>query len=122
MFWVMMYLLLFGGSGDPIELRIPEAKAFRKAVDDPVRLELVLDLREQAEVFARERAGAQERAIQELSALNIRHEAEPEAIEAVLTRLDEARRGAREGLLDTRFALRDQLTRKEWEKIYGKSK
>lgn len=122
MFWMMMYFLLFGGGGGSDGLHIPDAKVFSKAVKDPVRREVVLDLREQAERHEDQWNASRQQAFQDLAALNPRHDLTPEALEAVLTELNEARTAARQGRLDARFALRDQLTRKEWEKIYGKSK
>lgn len=119
MFWAMMYLLFFGGAGNPCGLHVPDAGTFKKAVKDPDRLEIVLELREQAEEVEDRREAAMQRALRELTAMNPHHTIEPESIQAVLTQIDEARRAARDGLLDTRFALRDQLTRDEWKKIYG---
>ena len=37
MFWIMMYMLLFGGSANPDGALVPSAEAFRDAIDDPVR-------------------------------------------------------------------------------------
>ena len=120
MFWVMMYMLLFGNAANPGGALVPDAKTLRKAIDDPAREVQVLQVRTEAERIDEERRRAIEHAFTELAALNRRHDATNEEFEAVFAELDASRRSAQAGLLDARFALREHMTPKEWTTVYGK--
>ena len=120
MFWVMMYMLLFGNAANPGAALVPDAKTLRKAIEDPVREAQVLEVRTEADRIDAERRRAIEHAYTELGALNRRHDATTGDFEAVFAELDASRRSAQAGLLDARFALREHMTPKEWAAVYGK--
>jgi len=120
MFWFAMYMLVFGSSSAPGGVNLPDAKKFQKAIKDQPRLEKVLDLRREAAEIDKGRKQAVESSTEKLSKLSLRHDATLDELNAVFSELDEARRIAREGLLDIRFQWKDTMTRKEWKKIYGK--
>ena len=120
MFWAMMYMLLFANAANPAGALVPEAKALRKAIGDPDRQAQALVVRAEADRFEAERQQALEDALAELAVLNPRHDAALEEFESVFSELEAARRSAQAGLLDARFALREQMTKKEWKTVYGK--
>jgi len=119
MFWVMMYMLLFGNAADPSAAMLPDAKGLKRAVTDPVRREQVLAVHKKAERIEKDRRRAEQDVLKALAALNRRHDAAPEEFEALFATLDASRRTAQAGRLDARFAMKEHMKRKEWDAVFN---
>ena len=120
MFWAMMYLLLFGGSLNPELSVIPGEEIFSKAIKAPQRLEQILEIRKEVKLVEQELSTATKNRYEELAQLAPEHDADIEQFRAIFAKLDQTRFESQKILLDSRFRLKEMMTRKEWEKVYGK--
>lgn len=115
----MMYLLLFGGSAAPELSLIPKEMALRKALNDPQRLEQVLKIRDEMKATEQVLLDAIESRYASLLLLSPQHDADADQFRLVLADLEQARLDAQAALLGKRFRLKEQMTAKEWKKVYG---
>jgi len=120
MFWAMMYLLLFGGSLNPELSVIPGEETFRRAITAPQRLEQVLEIRKEAKIAEQELSTATKNRYEELAQLTPQHNADIAQFRAIFAELDQTRLDSQKILLDSRFRLKEMMTRDEWKKVYGK--
>ncbi len=118
MFWAMMYLLFFGGSAAP-ELLIPDETRFHNAIKDQQRLMKVLAIREEAKTTEQILAKMLENRYTDLANLSSQYKADINQFRVIADELDSARLDAQSILLDKRFHLREQMSRKEWKRVYG---
>jgi hypothetical protein len=120
MFWVMMYLLLFGGSLNPELSVIPDEETFRKAIKAPQQLEQILEIRQEAKIAELELSTETENRYEELAQLTPQHGVDIEQFRAIFAELDQKRLDSQKALLDSRFRLKEKMTHEEWKKAYGK--
>jgi len=118
MFWVMMYMLFFSGSAAP-ELLIPDEEVLRKAIKDEQRLENVLAIREEVINTEQDLAELFKSKYGDLAKLSPQYEADSNQFRIVFEELDTARVEAQSLWLDKRFHLKEQMTLKEWQRVYG---
>ena len=116
----MMYLLLFGGSLNPELSVIPDEEIFRKAIETPQRLEQALEIHKAAKFVEQEFSAATENRYAELAEIAPQYEADIEQFRAIFAELDQTRLESQKALMDFRFRLKEQMTREEWKKVYGK--
>ncbi len=119
MVWVMMFLLLFGGSAVPEFSLIPKEMALRKALNDPQRLEQVLKIRDEMKATEQVLLDAIESRYASLVLLSPQHDADADQFRVIFVDLEQARLNAQAVMLDNRFRLKEQMTAKEWKKVYG---
>lgn len=119
MFWVMLYMLLFGSSATPeLAVVIPDKSDLYKIIKDPQKLAQVLAIQEKAKTTERLLTKRIENRYANLAELSLHYKRNEEQFRTVFDDLDSARLEAQSILLDERFRLREQLSRKEWEKVY----
>jgi hypothetical protein len=119
MFWMMMYLLLFGGGLSVDPSLFPPEDALRKAVADPQRQELVLAAQRDVE---RAREALRADAIREYDALRklSRDRASAEADwDAVFGRMDRDWSQAESATLDALYQMRAAMTPEEWQAVFA---
>jgi hypothetical protein len=119
MFWVMMYMLLFGGSAATELSFIPGEKEISRAVDDPQRQGQIAEILEEMKSVERVLFAAYENRYADLAELSLRHDADMEQFRDVIAGMEETRLDVQGAWLDSRFSLKKHLTRTEWEGIYG---
>ena len=118
MFWAMMYLLFFSGSAAPELTLLPDETTFRNAIADPQRLEQVLAIREEEKATEQLLTDMLNNRYAELTRLSPLYDADSESFAALFAELDSTRVEAQATLLDQRFRLKEQMTEKEWNKIF----
>ena len=118
MFWVMMYMLFFSGSSVQ-ELLIPSEAVLQKAIKDQQRLESILAIREEVKNTEKSLAELFNNRYDDLAKLSVQYEAGSNQFRNVFEELDNARVEAQSLWLDKRFELKEQITHKEWRRIYG---
>ena len=116
----MMYLLLFGGSLNPELSVIPDEEIFSKAIKAPQRLEQILEIRKEVKLVEQELSTATKNRYEELAQLTPQHGIDIEQFRAIFAELDQTRLDSQKILLDSRFRLKEEMTRDEWKKVYGK--
>jgi hypothetical protein len=94
-------------------------KRVEKAVFDPERRDRIMELtkkwREKADAFFKAHAGRKK----ELLDLIVRHDSNPDEFRKLAARFEEELRTIDRVVLDTRSALRDCMSRSEWEAVFG---
>jgi hypothetical protein len=116
MFWITMYLLFFGGSTAAEWSFAPGEKEIRQTVDDPRRQERAAAILEEIKSAERVLFDTYESRVAEYAELSLRHDADMETLRDITAGLEEARVEAQGAWLDSRFSLKNHLTREEWER------
>ena len=119
MFWIMIYLLLFGGSSTP-ELTVPDEMFFLEAVKDKERLAKVVEIREELVSLESELAYLIKTRDKELAELSEQYEMDSNQLRTHFDNLEFARIESQSKFLDQRFMLKNHMNRSEWEKVYGR--
>jgi hypothetical protein len=119
MFWMMMYLLLFGGGLSVDPSLFPPEDALREAVTDPQRLERVLAAQrdvERAREALRADATLGYDALRKLSSDRASAEAD---WNAVFERMDRDWSQAESVTLDSLYQMRAAMTPEEWQRVFA---
>jgi len=121
MFWILLFYILYQSSAcKPETCLFAEDKAFTKAIPDSVRLQQVLALRAEAVTLLEQQGKNARAAAESLRVITAQHDAGMEQFQEVLTNLDLERERIQGQLLDVRFRMKEHMTEKEWQKVYGK--
>lgn len=120
MFWIMMYMILFGNSVIPELKLVPDETAIVQTVEDKTRLQTILSIH--AEMTTQEDAllSFVREQYAELITLSREHSVDYDAFETILGSMDRERNSYQQALIDKRFRLKAQMTREEWEAVFKK--
>ena len=120
MFWALMYMLLFGGSADPEWSFVPKESQIRESITSPQRMERLVAVLGEMKSAEQMLLDAYAKREAELVELSRSHDAGGDKFRAILVDLEETRRDAQAAWLESRFVLKQQLTRDEWEAVHGR--
>jgi hypothetical protein len=116
----MMYILLFGGSADTQLSFVPGESEVRRVIEDPQRRQEIIAILDTMKSSERVLLDAYEGRYADLAELSLRHDAGMEQFRVIAADLEQTRQGVQKEWLDSRFSLKQRLTRSEWENIYGR--
>jgi predicted nucleic acid-binding Zn-ribbon protein len=114
--------LLFSSAGDlPGQGFIDTINAFvKQGITEPDRKKAVsadvADMEEALEDFSKRLKSAGKLMVK----LNKDYGSSREALESVLDELNRERAGTQQKILELRFSIRDQMSREEWQRAFGK--
>lgn len=118
MFWVMMYMLLFKGSEVPDLSFAPDRKVIIEAVTDEQRLPAILTICEEMASEEEAMALQMKAHYRELIDLSRDHAASDEKFKEAFERMDRLHTSSQSALIEYRFRLKAQMTRKEWKAVF----
>ena len=84
------------------------------------RLEQILEVRKEVKIAEQELSTETEHRYEELAQLVPDQDAEIEDFRKIFAELDQTRLESQKYLLDSRFRLKETMTRDEWEEVYSK--
>lgn len=120
MFWIMMYMILFGGAQVPELTLIPQEKAVTLAITDETRLQAILAIRDEMTIQEASLISFMQEQYAELMALTRDHGTDDDRSKVILERMDQGRNTIQQSLIDKRFRLKELMNREEWQAVYKK--
>ena len=118
MFWIMMYMILFGGSQVPELTLIPREKAITQTITDEARLQAIMTIRDEMVTQEEALISFMQEQYAELITLTRDHEADDNRFRVILERMDQGRNTIQQSLIDKRFRLKELMNREEWQAVY----
>jgi len=118
MFWIMMYMILFGGSLIPELTLVPNETAIIQTVEDKARLQAIMAIHNEMETQETALTAFMKEQYDEVITLSKNHDVDFDRFRAVLERMDQGRNTFQQSLIDNRFRLKELLGREEWEVLY----
>lgn len=117
---LMTLLFLGGGSSTAVFDFVTETQpAVKASVDDDERRRAAVETVKEMKALAKGQSKALQKAVKELKPYVGDLDADDAKLEAFWQSYFDRARTADEQMLDLRFKLRDQLTREEWQQVFG---
>ena len=120
MFWIFMYMTLFGNSLVPELTLVPQEKAIIQTIADEVRLQAIMAIRDEMATQEEALSAFMQEQYAELSTLSKDHDPDYDKFKSVLERIDQGRNTFQQSLIDKRFRLKELMGREEWQAVYKK--
>ena len=120
MFWIMMYMILFGGSLVPELTLVPDEKAIIQTVEDKARLQTIMSIHDEMATQEDALISFVKEQYAELIILSRDHSVDYDRFRAIFEHMDRERNTYQQSLIDKRFRLKDLMTREEWEAVFKK--
>lgn len=120
MFWIMMYMILFGGSFVPELTLVPYEKAIIQTVEDKARLQTIMSLHDEMATQEEALISFMKEQYAELITLSRNHSVDYDRFRDIFERMDSERDTYQQSLIDKRFRLKELMSREEWEAVFKK--
>ena len=120
MFWILMYMILFGGSLGPELTLVPEEKAIIQTVTDEARLQTIISIHDEMASTEDALISFMKEQYAGLITLSRDHAVNHDSFIAVFERMDRERNTFQQSLIDKRFRLKELMSREEWEAVFMK--
>jgi len=120
MFWIMMYMLLFGGSVLPELTLVPEEKAIVETVSDKGRVQAIMSIRDEMAAQEEVLVSFMKEQYAELIDLSRDYTATNDSLRTVFEHMDRERNAIQSALIENRFRMKRQMTREEWKAVFKK--
>jgi len=120
MFWIMMYMLLFGGSVLPELTLVPEGNAIVETVSYEERVQAIMSIRDEMASQEEALVSFMKEQYAELIALSRDYTATNDDFRTVFEHMDRERNTIQSALIENRFRMKRQMTREEWKAVFKK--